>query len=85
VCVLRRVTCEANERASESTLSNHSSGIKIITAINPGRKGRMVTEGKDVTRAERRKSEKGCKVVERRGEGEGSGGLRVARGCGERQ
>lgn len=28
----------------------------------------------------RQESEKGCKVVERRGEGEGSGGLRVARG-----
>lgn len=65
--------------------ANHSPGVKIITAINPGRKGRMATEGKDAPRAERRESEKGCKVVGRRGEGEGSGGLRVARWCGERR
>lgn len=71
------------ERASERVHpldANHSPGVKVITAINPG------PEGKDALRAELRESEKGCKVVgRRRGEGEGSGGLRVAKGCGERR
>lgn len=39
-CVLRRVTCETSERANPLD-ANHSPGVKIITAINPGWKGRL--------------------------------------------